>query len=203
MKKYFKTFCLHVTVLAVTLCTPALHAQSCKGILTKAGNMKLSGTSTMHEWTMMGTFQVDGDFKMAEGTGQLESLNKLSFLLPVENLKSDKKRLDETAYKALKTEEHKDILFTMTSATIKEVNNNKYAITALGNLTIAGVTKPITMNVTWIRNHDNTITCTGIQKLKMTDFEVKPPSFLGVMKTGDEIALDFSFQFKSQYPFTL
>ncbi len=196
MKKYFKPLLVLLIVAAVSMATAELHAQS-KAILTNSGNMKLSGTSTMHDWTMNGIFKVEANYKLDESNLALMSLNELSFLLPVENLKSDKKRLDETAYKALKTDQHKDILFTMTSATIKEVNGNKYAITALGNLTIAGVTKPITMNVSWILNDDQTITCTGIQKLKMTDFQVKPPSFLGVMKTGDEIALDFSFQFKS------
>jgi hypothetical protein len=53
------------------------------------------------------------------------------------------------------------------------------------------------MNVNWTVNEDYTITCTGVQKLKMTDYKVDPPRFLGVMKTGDEIALDFSFQIKS------
>lgn len=197
MKKYFNSVLLHLAVLAVGMMTTTTLAQEEKPIITKEGNMKLSGTSTMHDWTMLGHFQVQGNFEVAEGTHQLRSVNELNFMLPVQNLKSDKKKLDETAYKALKTDTYKDILFKMTSSTIKEVQRNKYAVTATGNLTIAGVTKPVTMNVTWILDENNTITCTGIQKLKMTDYDVKPPSFLGFMKTGDEIELDFTFQFKS------
>lgn len=197
MKKYYQLTLVLLTALTINAGTTGLQAQSTKSIHTNSGQMTLSGTSTLHDWTMNGVFQVEGDFKLAENSRAPQSLSKLKFLLPVENLKSDKKKLDETAYKALKTDQHKEIHFSMTSATIKELGRNQYAITALGNLTIAGVTRPITMNVSWVINDDQTITCTGIQKLRMTDFDVQPPRFLGLMKTGDEISLDFSFQIKS------
>lgn len=196
MKKNLTNQIVILTLFMVCIVNPGLRAQS-GNISTRTGTMKLSGTSTFHNWCMNGTFQVDGNFKTVDGTNKLKALNVLNFLLPVQNLKSDKKRLDETAYKALKTDQFKDILFNMISASIREVQGNKYSITALGNLTIAGVTKPISLEVTWIMNDDHTITCSGIQKLKMTDYEVQPPSFLAIMKTGDEITLDFTFQFKS------
>ena len=188
---------MQLLVFAWMTIATGLHAQSGKAISTQVGMMTLSGTSTLHDWMMNGTFQVEGYFHMDESTKELHSLSGLKFSLPVENLKSDKKRLDETAYKALKTDKYKDIFFHMTSASVTEVNTNKYLIKAMGDLSIAGVTRPITMNVYWIRNADNTITCKGIQKLKMTDFEVQPPGFLGIMKAGDDIALDFSFQIKN------
>jgi polyisoprenoid-binding protein YceI len=171
-------------------------SQPYQKFITQAGSMKLSGTSTLHDWDMNGVFQVEGKFKMDEASHKLLAVNELSFKLPVENLKSDKTRLDETAYKALKTDQYKDIQFTMTSSTITNVQSNKYFITAVGKLTIAGVTHPISMNVCWQVNNDNSITCSGIQNLRMTEYEVKPPSFLGFMHTGDDIALDFSFQIK-------
>ena len=197
MKKNFLNLTFLLTLFSTGLVAQGLIAQAIKPIQTNAGQMKLSGTSTMHDWAMNGVFQIQGNFKMEEGTNKLQAVNDLSFHLPVENLKSDKKKLDETAYKALKTETYKDISYQMTWADIKEVKPNTYEITTLGNLTIAGVTKPIKMNVNWVQHADKTVTCTGIQKLKMTDFQVKPPSFLGVMKTGDEISLDFSFLIKS------
>ena len=197
MKKNFLKLTMSLIIVALLFPPLPIQAQPARPFQTQAGNMKLSGTSTLHDWTMNGIFQVTGNFHLAEGSQKLQSISSLQFLLPVENLKSDKKKLDETAYKALKTETHKEIAFTMISSTIKEVQRNQYTIVAYGNLTIAGVTKPITMNVNWIQHDDQSITCSGTQKLKMTDYQVKPPSFLGVMKTGDEIALDFNFQIKS------
>ncbi|HSF90486.1 MAG TPA: YceI family protein [Saprospiraceae bacterium] len=188
---------LQLLLVATGLYATSLSAQNIKSITACAGTMKLSGTSTMHDWDMNGTFHIDAKFKMAEGTNKLQSLTGLSFTLPVENLKSEKKKLNETAYKALKTDQHKEIHFKMNSATVSEVQPNRYKVVAQGNLTIAGVTKPITLEVLWVMNSDETITCVGVKKLKMTDFNVEPPSFLGFMKTGDDISLDFTFQFKS------
>lgn len=197
MNTNYKTILLRLLIVAGCMFQAGLQAQTLKSISACAGNMKLSGTSTMHDWDMMGTFHIDGKFKMMEGTNKLVSLSGLNFTLPVENLKSEKKKLNETAYKALKSEQHKEILFKMSSATVTEVQANRYKVVALGNLTIAGVTKPITLEVLWIVNADQTITCAGVQKLKMTDYNVEPPSFLGFMKTGDDISLDFTFQIKS------
>ena len=194
MNKNFKIF-LQLLIVAGCMIQTGLQAQT-KSINTTAGSMKLSGTSTMHDWDMNGTFHIDGKFKTAEGTNKLQSLSGLNFILPVENLKSEKKKLDETAYKALKTEQHKEIQFKMLSSTVTELQSNRYKVIALGNLTIAGVTKPVTLEVLWVINPDQTITCAGVQKLKMTDYNVEPPSFLGFMKTGNDIALDFNFQIK-------
>jgi len=197
MKKTFKILFVQLLLIVIVVSPTKSFAQISKVITAHDGTMKLSGTSTMHDWDMNGVFQVSGNFKVAEGSNKLQSVSGLNFVLPVENLKSDKKKLDETAYKALKTEQYKDIYFKMTSSTITELQSNRYKITAHGNLTIAGVTKPITMEVFWVVNADRSVSCAGIQKLKMTDFKVEPPSFLGFMKTGDDISLDFVFQFKS------
>ena len=197
MKRNFKIRLLQLLIVVGCMLQSELHAQTTKSITACAGNMKLSGTSTMHDWDMKGAFHIDGKFKTAEGTNKLQSLSGLNFVLPVENLKSEKKKLDETAYKALKTDQHKEIQFKMISSTVTEVQSNRYKVIALGNLTIAGVTKPITLEVFWIINPDQTITCEGVQKLKMTDYNVEPPSFLGFMKTGNDISLDFNFLIKS------
>ena len=196
MKSNFLWNYVWLLFIATALVQPDTYAQSTKSISACAGEIKLSGTSTLHDWDMNGIFHIDGKFNLKEGTNKLLSLSSLNFVLPVTNLKSEKKKLNETAYKALKAEEHKEIHFKLNSATVSEVQPNRYKVMALGNLTIAGVTKPITMEVLWIINSDQTVTCAGVQKLKMTDYKVEPPSFLGFMKTGDDIALDFSFQFK-------
>lgn len=197
MKSFFSKLVSALLIVAILTLPHGVYAQDSQPFHVPAGNMKLLGTSTMHDWTMNGPFQVTGNYQLKEGSRKLESISQLNFALPVTNLKSDKKRLDETAYKALKAEQHKEILFTLVSANVREVDANSYAILAKGNLTIAGVTKPITLNVSWFMHDDNTVTCTGVQKLKMTDYQVQPPGFLGIMKAGDEITLDFNFQFKS------
>ncbi len=162
--------------------------------------MKLSGTSTFHNWIMnAGTFTGAAQFDFAAGAGgKMESIKSLSFSLPVTNLKSDNSGLNKNAYKALKSGEFKNILYTLTSSSIAAGSKaNSYIVKAIGDLTIAGITHPVTMNVSCTVNSDETVTCSGSQALKMTDYNVKPPTFMmGAMKTGDAITLAYTLVYK-------
>jgi polyisoprenoid-binding protein YceI len=157
--------------------------------------MKLKGTSTLHDWEM-NTQLVNGDalFNFApSGKNQSPTLPFLNFSLAVLNLKSDNKGLDNNAYKALKTDEFKLIYYKLLSTTITAVSDSKYLLHTKGNLTIAGVTKPIEMEVNCQVNKDGSITCTGSYSLNMIEYNITPPSFMmGAMKTGDNVSLAFS-----------
>lgn len=168
---------------------------------TKDIDMKLSGTSTLHNWVMNAqntTGVAQFGFK---GTGdtELNSLKSLTFSLLVTDLKSGEKGLDKNAYKALKADQYKDIEYKLTSATIMPKSEGKYLIKTKGKLTIAGVTKETDMDVYAVVNKNGSITCTGSDKLNMTDYSVKPPKFmLGAMKTGDAITLNYTLLYKKE-----
>jgi polyisoprenoid-binding protein YceI len=163
---------------------------------SKEINMKLSGTSTLHKWSMnTQTFTGEAQFGFTDHL--LSSVGSLNFSLAVQNLKSGENGLDKNAYKALKTDQYKDILYTLTSAKVSPEKDKRYLIATQGKLSIAGVTNNVSMDVYCVVNDDQSITCTGSDKLKMTDYQVKPPSFmLGAMKTGDAITLDFTLVYK-------
>jgi len=165
---------------------------------TKDVDMKLTGTSTMHKWEMNAkTVEGEGQFDVKDE--KLIALTSLSFSVEVKDLKSDNKGLDKNAYKALKSDEHKDIHYKLISAKVSPEKEGRNLLKTHGKLTIAGVTKEIDMDVYCGINKDGTITCTGSDKLNMTDYQVKPPTFmLGAMKTGDAITLDFVVVYKKQ-----
>jgi|SRR5579872_7353375 len=160
------------------------------------GTLNLFGTSTLHDWTMSArSLQGNAQFEIS-GNGKLTGITALNFVLPVKNLKGDKDGLNENAYDALKADKYSSIQFTMTSATISSTGGSSYTIYANGNLFIAGVTRYVTMQVRTQLNADGTVTCSGTQALKMSDFNVERPSFMfGVMKTGDELKLNYNLVF--------
>jgi polyisoprenoid-binding protein YceI len=205
MKKNFKKNMISVAT-CIIICmigfSSPLHAQSIYKINdSKDIDMKLSGTSTLHKWSMDAkTFSGDAQFGFKPGNdAQLTSLKSLNFSLVVQNLKSGEKGLDKNAYKALKTDQYKDIDYKLISTTIVPEKNGSFLLKTHGTLTIAGVTKEITMDVFCVINKDASVTCTGSDKLNMSDYKVKPPSFmLGAMKTGDAITLNFTLVYKKQ-----
>jgi len=188
MKNNFKTISFMIAICVIGFAS-VLKAQSTYKIAdSKNNNMKLSGTSTLHDWTMNAQVFIS-DARFVLSGRQISSLKGLSFSLAVADLKSGESGLDKNAYKALKTAA---ITYKLSSAT---VNND--VIKTRGTLTIAGVTKEVTIDVHAVVNADETITCSGSEKLNMTDYGVKPPKFmLGAMKTGDAITLDFTLVYK-------
>jgi polyisoprenoid-binding protein YceI len=168
-------------------------------IETKESNMQLSGTSTLHDWDM-NTQNFTGKAQFGfNPENELNTLHALTFSLAAQNLKSGHKGLDNNAYKALKTERYHNIVYTLLSARVSPKKESRFLIKTQGNLIIAGVTKEVSMDVYCVMNKDSTITCTGSDKLKMSDYQVKPPTFMmGAMRTGDAITLDFTMVYKKE-----
>jgi polyisoprenoid-binding protein YceI len=194
MKNYKKAIAL--TAICLMASITMLHAQTAYKIaVSKNNDMVMSGTSTLHDWsTASKTFTGDAQFAFKTGNNhELASIKALSFSLAVTDLQSGESGLDKNAYKALKSDQYKHIVYKLTSAKMLPQKNSKYEVETTGNLTIAGVTKVITMDVYYVINTDDTITFTGSDKLNMTDYSVKRPTFmLGAMKTGDAVTLDFT-----------
>ena len=201
MKNNIKQTMVLTVICIIGFCS-TLHAQSNYKISeSKNNDMRMSGTSTLHDWTTSSkNFTGDAQFAFKPGNDHLlVSIKSLNFSLAVLDLKSGESGLDKNAYKALKSNQYKHIVYKLISATVMPENDRKFLIKTVGSLTIAGVTKEIKMDVYYVVNEDSTITFTGSEKLNMTDYSVKRPTFmLGAMKTGDAITLDFTAVYGKQ-----
>ena len=158
--------------------------------MSNGTELMVSGTSTLHDWEM----------KSAKGTGQavitmengvLKGIQSLSVNLTAETLESGKSQMDRNAYKALKTDKNPQIKYVLKD--IKSGQGNTW--TATGDITIAGVTKTITMPVT-VNQQGNVLEFTGSFSTKLTEFKIDPPTaMLGTIKTGNDVKLSFSAKF--------
>lgn len=161
-------------------------------------DLLISGTSTLHDWTMKSVkADCSANFNISR-TGQINGLNNLTFSTPVDALKSDHTAMDNNAYKALKTDKNPVISYTLTSVTvITPAAGGASTVTCTGKLTIAGATRQAQVIAVCKPNNDNTMTVTGSEKISMKDFSIDPPTFmLGTIKTGNDITLSFSLILK-------
>ena len=169
-------------------------------VASRSSIMRLSGISNLRNWSMnTGTFSGSARFNFAPGvTGRLQSVGILAFSLPVLNLKSHNRLMDQDAYKALKTETYKNILFRLSgSKVVAGKHANEYFVYATGNLTIAGITRPIDLDVSCVMVDDGSIVCSGEYKLKMKDYGLKPPVLmLGALRTGEFVTLNYSMVYR-------
>lgn len=192
-----KTGILSSVGLGILLMTTSAHVQQSERFTAESTTIVIAGTSTLHDWEMKstkGTCNVQFTYNNA---GAISGITSLSFSTPAEGLKSGKSAMDNNAYKALKTDQYKDITFTMTSGTVTPLDANTYNIKTKGKLTIAGTSRDVELTTTAKAAPDKTLTCTGNYKLGMKDYNVTPPSFMmGAVKTGNDITISYTLKLK-------
>jgi polyisoprenoid-binding protein YceI len=163
--------------------------------------MKIDGTSTVHDWSVEskiigGFIEFESDAALDPAKTASDVKAKVEVTVPVSSLKSGKKLMDEIMHDAMNIKDHKVVKFTL-----KEIKpqarkaGEPLKFDTKGDLSGAGVTKPIDMVVTLVPEGDK-LKATGSKQLKMTDFGIKPPApavGLGLIKTADDVTVSFEW----------
>lgn len=161
-------------------------AQTLK-INAQSSTMTISGTTNVHNFQSKVT-QISGDL-VING----KKVQSLKVEVPVKSIKSNEKLMDKKTYEAFDAEKHPTITFQLIDAVVQKATAEDIDVVLTGNLTMAGVSKKISINTTGKALKAGTLQFTGSVGLKMTDFKMKPPTaMLGMMKVGDAITLKFS-----------
>jgi polyisoprenoid-binding protein YceI len=158
--------------------------------------ISIKGTSSLHDWEMKsGEGKCDAVFVIG-ANNILNSLSGLTFTLPAKSLKSGHGMMDKNTYKALKTDANENIAFVLSSATIIPLEGLNYQIKCVGKLTIAGATKETELIANGkVNPADKSLMVSGSKKMKMTDYNVKPPTvMMGTIKTGNDISITYSLK---------
>jgi polyisoprenoid-binding protein YceI len=197
--KFMRSF--SVKALALLLGVVAVSAQV-RYQASPGSKVKIDGTSTIHDWTVEGgviggfiEFESDSVIDPAKATtGEVKAKVEVSF--PVRTLQSGKKPMNDIMYDTMKVKDHTAIKYVMKEMKAQERKAGEpLKFDTKGDLTVAGVTKPIDMVVT-LEPQGNKLKATGSKQLKMTDFGMKPPApavGLGLIKTADEVTVTFEW----------
>lgn len=153
----------------------------------------VSGTSTLHDWTMESKQGECSATFSTDASGQPTGLTAMRFTMPAQALKSEHSGMDKNAYKALKADKAPNITYQLTSATLAADGSIK----CQGRLTIAGFTQDAELLATVKVNADKSITVKGSKKISMKSFNMEPPSFMmGTVKTGNDVTVSFALTLK-------
>lgn len=182
-----RTLCLLAFTAIISLGAQAQETYAVSG----AQELKVSGTSTIHDWDMVAKDGITGSANMLMESGKLTKITSLTLSFPVKSLKSGKSSMDDNAYKALLEPKNPNIKYEMTELT--GITGN--TIKTKGKLTIAGDTQIVPLTVTYSVS-GSTVTFTGTHPIKFTQFKVSPPSAVfNTIKTGDDLTLAFKTNF--------
>ena len=153
-------------------------------------DLKVSGTSTLHDWDMPSS-TATGNMVATEAGGKLTEIKSLNITMPAESIKSGKKAMDNKAYEALKTNKNKNVVFTLRSAS---KSGDTWTLT--GTFNIAGTTKQVSLRAKEIAS-GGVYGLSGTYSFKLTDYGITPPTaMMGTVKTGDEVKISFNVKFK-------
>ncbi len=185
-----RTLCLLGVTVLISLGAQAQQTYATSG----AQELKVSGTSTIHDWDMVVKEGITGTANMLLEKGKLTKITTLAFSFPVKSLKSGKSSMDSNAYKALLEPKNPNIKFEMTEITGITANTIK----AKGKLTIAGDTQTVPLTVTYAVSGSK-VTFSGSQPIKFTQFKISPPSAVfNTIKTGDDLTVSFKTHFSKK-----
>lgn len=190
-RKYSSLLLFFIAIISMNAFAQMADGQTAYKI-ADGSKISVSGTSNLHNWTSAASsFTCEANAKIK--AGQLQDISSLNFSLPVTNLKSKESLMDTRTYKAMKASEYSRIIFKLTNAMV----SNQKSVKVTGDLTIAGVTKEITIQGAYFLSDDEVLTLTGSKDLKMSDYNIKAPSFmLGALKTGNGVTIDVLLKLK-------
>ncbi len=173
--------------------TPRLDARSAAALGVASSTVTVTGSTNVHGYTATTTAVRVTSAKTGAFDGGLWSLvekpalvEAFEITIPAASLHSTKDGIDKNMHKALNVTVHKDITFRVKSLASHGAAG---ALRAFGSLTIAGVTKDVTLDLTAKRAGAN-LSVAGELPLLMTDYGIKPPkAMMGMMKTDPKIVI--------------
>lgn len=150
----------------------------------------ITGKCTVQNWEIISK-EAMGEAEMEIENNKIQKINSFKVEIPSKSFKSGNRSMNKHAIEALKAETNPNIIFNMKKIDHLLFQNNENQISVSGNLTVAGVTKPITLKASGSVSKKGVI-FQGRLPLKMSDFKIDPPTFvLGSIKTQDDVLINF------------
>lgn len=155
------------------------------------------GTASLHNWSLSFD-KAEGICAVYRNEDGTVDLNQLELMLEANSIKSSGGPvMDINTAVMLKSGLHPKITFKLTSP-VKSIlsDGNGQTVSASGILTVAGITKQITLHVKVTSTAEGEIAFEGSKLINMRDFNIVPPTALfGVLKVSNEISIQFKTNF--------
>ena len=170
--------------------------------LSPGYEVSIHGTFSIHGWSEK-IEKVSGDLEGSlNGDGSAE-VSLIRIIMSARSIRGDMGAvMNKKTYKALKADANPDIIFSVTvPMRLIQIDSGEKAVPLRGTLTLAGVSRPVVMLIRSFKAGKRTMSIEGEQKIRMTDFGIRPPSALfGTMRASPDITIDFKTDFTNNEP---
>jgi polyisoprenoid-binding protein YceI len=167
------------------------------------GSLRIEGDSTLHKWSSTATV-VAMTFQLMDGAPaslteaiKASKVKSMEVSIPVAGLKSGDSGLDRNLRNAMKEKKFPNVVYRLVRyETAKGAGEGIVPANTAGELTIAGRTRTVTMDVVFRLSPDGA-SVSGSCPLNMSDYGIEPPKLLlGAIKVRDPITIRFDLFLK-------
>ncbi len=196
-----KTRCFTITLLISAIVVAGAMAVAGFAVTSEAtpvvpnwdSRISLKGTATIYgPWACEGQAIVDaipGEASEAV-PGFPSGIQTTRVSVPVHGINCGNGTINKHLRSALKEQDHPEIYFQMNDYKLRDNGNEAIAV---GELTIAGVTQPVELNIRFFPLDQGGVRIVGQFNIQMRDYSVKPPSFLfGIIKVSNDVTVSFN-----------
>ena len=193
-------FTLSALMAAAATTAGAQSASAIRLRLDPSSEVTIEGTSSLHAFhcktnKIMAYVDVDPGYTK-DLTTVARPISSVKVNIVVRTLTCGNGQMDKNMYSTLDADKNPIIKYTMSGYDILGgTSPTAFTAATKGTLTIAGTEKGIAMKINAERLADGKATAQGEEEVLMTDFGIKPPSFmLGTLKVGNEIKVKFNLK---------
>jgi polyisoprenoid-binding protein YceI len=194
-----KTLLTVSTLMAAATAAGAQSASAVRLRLEPGTELSIDGTSNVHAFhcktnKLNAYIDVDPGYTK-DLTKVTRPIVSVKVNIAVKSLSCGNRKMDENMYNTLKADENQLIRYTLSGYDILNGTSAAFAATTTGTLTILGKDKVVAMKIDATRLSEGQATAEGEQTLLMSDFGIKPPSFMfGTLRVGNEVKVKFNLK---------
>ena len=128
-----------------------------------------------------------------------KAVSSVELTVPAEQLECGNGTMNDHMRKALKAKDHPTITFRVSSYALATATAGAGVQGTLqGELTLGGVTKPITVEAVANDGGDGTLLVTGQHLIRMKEFGLKPPTLmLGTLRVDEKVNVRFELYLRN------
>lgn len=159
----------------------------------RSHQMTIAGTSNLHDWTTnVESMQLQAEMELVNG--YVSTVGTVMMSAKVNSIRSDKGSvMDNKTKEALKGDKFPNIVYQLKQVEIVPMKDKISKLKTEGTLSIAGVTKAVTMDVFARQLPSGEVEVWGAHAISMKSFGMQAPTALmGSIKTGDKVTVNYS-----------
>lgn len=177
----------------------SIEAQSYQLAKDSATIIKVTGTSTLHGWTVIAKEIQDVPSTLAFSGDNDNTIDSFAFGVVVSSMDGGRgSSMNAKITKALQASTHPIINYQQSEpATIKDMDEaGNFKLLSKGVLNMVGLEKAIEIEVIGHKTESGLV-LKGSEPLKFSEFDIEPPSAMfGQIVCGDDIAVHFEFRYE-------